>query len=398
MDTGVRADLGLKIYGDDFAQLNKLAGQAEKILQAVPGAADVTVEQLTGQPVVQVQLRQDELARYGAPAKTVLDVVRAVGGLRVGEAVEGDLRVPLAVRLAEPHRQDVKRLGALLVNTPTGERLPLSRLAEVKLTEGPATIGREWGQRRITVSCNIRGRDLGGFVAEAKEKMASLRLPDERYHLAWGGQFEHYERARNRLAVVVPVAAGLIFMMLYFTYHNVIDALRVFVGVPFGLVGGVFALWLRDMPLSISAIVGFIALSGVAVLDDMILVSTVRQLRRRGMAVRDAVRAAALIRLRPVLMTTLVAALGFLPMALSDGQGAEVQRPLATVVIGGVVGALAMSLLALRVLYLAFDGLAHGLFWMLVRVFRWEEGSARAAVGLDVDVPPNDGGVREGGD
>ena len=400
MDTGVRSDLGVMLFGDDFATLTAKAAEIERIVKTIDGAADVAVEQVTGQPVLQVQIRQDEIARYGVPAKSVTDLIQAVGTLEVGEVVEGQLRFPLAVRLPDRHRASPGALGAILIATPAGERLPLSRLADVKLVEGPSTITREWGQRRITVTCNIRGRDMGSFVEEARAKVEeAVRMPSERYHLEWGGQFENYERARLRLMVVVPVAMLLIFLLLYFTYHNVVDALRVFTGVPFGWVGGVVALWLRDMPLSISAIVGFIALSGVAVLDDMILVSTVRQLRRGGMAVQDAVRQAAVIRLRPVLMTTLVAAFGFLPMALSNGQGAEVQRPLATVVIGGVIGAMIMSLLVLRVLYLVFDAFAHGLLKILVRGFRMEEETARGLVGLDVEsegaAPPPAGAIQE---
>jgi cobalt-zinc-cadmium resistance protein CzcA len=229
-------------------------------------------------------------------------------------------------------------------------------LADVRIVQGPSTITREWGQRRITASCNVRGRDMGSFVAEAQQRIKSeLTLPPGRYFIEFGGQFENLQRARTRLLIVVPVAAVLIFTLLYLTYNNVIDALRVFTGVPFGWVGGIFALWLRDMPFSISAAIGFIALSGVAVLDDMILVSYVRQLRQRGMPLDEAVVQAAITRLRPVLMTTLVASLGFLPMAFSTGMGAEVQRPLATVVIGGVIGAMVMSLLVLRVLYLLFS-------------------------------------------
>jgi len=228
-------------------------------------------------------------------------------------------------------------------------------LADVRVIEGPSTITREWGQRRITISANVRGRDVGSYVAEAQHRLKlELTLPPGRYFYEFGGQFEHLQRARTRLMIVVPVAGILIFTLLYLTYNNLVDAMRVFTGVPFGWVGGIFALWLRDMPFSISAAIGFIALSGVAVLDDMILVSYVRQLRQRGMALDDAVMQAAVTRLRPVLMTTLVASLGFLPMAFSTGMGAEVQRPLATVVIGGVIGAMVMSLLVLRVLYLLF--------------------------------------------
>ena len=260
------------------------------------------------------------------------------------------------VRLPENYRASPEAIGNILLPTPSGERIPLSRLADVQVVEGPSTITREWGQRRITVTCNVRGRDLGSFVAEARRKVAEqVPMPPGRYHVEWGGQFEHLERARTRLLIVVPVAFALIFGLLYLTYRNVVDALRVFTGIPFAWVGGIFALWLRDMPFSISAAIGFIALSGVAVLDDMILVSYVRQLRAKGLSLDDAVQQAAITRLRPVLMTTLVASLGFLPMAFSTGMGAEVQRPLATVVIGGVIGAMVMSLLVLRVLYRIFQ-------------------------------------------
>lgn len=386
MISGVRSDLGIKLFGDDFKVLTEEAAKIEAALKTIDGNADVAVEQVTGQPVLQIQLKQDEIARYGVPAKTVLDIIQSVGTLPVAEVVEGQLRFPLVVRLPENWRASPDAIGSILVATPAGERIPLARLATIQQVEGPSTITREWGQRRITVTCNIRGRDMGSFVAEAKEKLGPIedKLPKGRYHVEYGGQFENYERARTRLLVVVPVAVVLIFTLLYFTYHNLTDSLRVFTGVPFGWVGGIFALWLRDMPLSISAIIGFIALSGVAVLDDMILVSYVRQLRRKGLDVHEAVRQAAVTRLRPVLMTTLVASLGFLPMALSTGQGAEVQRPLATVVIGGVIGAMLMSLMVLRVLYLFFDAIAHGLFWVMTRVLRVGEATAGNLLGLNV--------------
>ena len=386
MTSGVRADLGIKLYGDDFDVLTAKAAEIERVLKGIDGSADVRVEQMTGQPVLQIRVRQDEIARYGIPAKAVTDVIRSVGTLSVAEVVEGQLRFPLVVRLPERWRGNPAAIGSILVATPSGERVPLSRLADLRVVEGPNTITREWGQRRITITSNIRGRDMGTFVAEAKRKVGEkVELPKGRYRLEWGGQFENYERARDRLMIVVPVAVVLILVLLYFTYHNLVDALRVFTGVPFGWVGGILALWLRDMPLSISAIIGFIALSGVAVLDDMILVSYVRQLRQKGVPVQDAVRQASLTRLRPVLMTTLVASLGFLPMAFSTGQGAEVQRPLATVVIGGVIGAMVMSLLVLRVLYLFFDAAAHALLWVLTRVFRVGGDAARGLLGLDVE-------------
>ena len=355
MATGVRADLAVKLFGDDFDTLVAKAQEIERTLAAIPGAADVNAEQITGQPMLQIKIKQDEIARYGVPAKAVLDLVESIGSLPLGEVVEGQLRFPLVVRLPEKLRANPESIGALLIATPSGESIPLGRLASVEVVEGPSTITRDWGQRRITVSCNVRGRDIGGFVAEAQRRVAAdVQLPPGRYHLEWGGQFEHLIRARQRLTLVVPLALVLIFGLLYLTYQNLVDSLRVFTGIPFAWVGGIFALWLRGMPFSLSAAVGFVALSGVAVLDDMILVSYIRQLRRQGLPLEDAVTRAAITRLRPVLMTTLVASLGFVPMAFSSGVGAEVQRPLATVVIGGVIGAMVMSLLVVRVLYLVF--------------------------------------------
>jgi heavy metal efflux system protein len=355
MVTGSRADVAIKLYGDDLDLLAAKGKEIESIISRVKGSADVAVEQTTGQPVLQIKLDQQQLARYGVPAKVVTDVIESIGSKRLGDVIEGQLRFPLVARLPEAMRDGTEGIASILIPTASGERLPLSRLAEIRIVQGPSTITREWGQRRITVSANVRGIDMGSFVAEAQRRLqAELKLPPGRYFYEFGGQFEHLQRARTRLLIVVPLAAILIFTLLYLTYSNVVDALRVFTGVPFGWVGGIVALWLRDMPFSISAAIGFIALSGVAVLDDMILVSYVRQLRSRGLALDDAVTQAAITRLRPVLMTTLVASLGFLPMAFSTGMGAEVQRPLATVVIGGVIGAMVMSLLVLRVLYVLF--------------------------------------------
>jgi cobalt-zinc-cadmium resistance protein CzcA len=361
MTSGVRADLAVKLFGDDIKTLQTKAGEIEKVLRAIDGNADVNVEPLTGLPLLQIKVKQDEIARHGVHARQVLDLVEALGGLRVSEVIDGQYRFPLVIRLPEAYRgttasdKDTKQLiEELPIITVKGERLPLSLLATVSILENsPSTITREWGQRRITVSCNVRGRDLGSFVAEADKKLKdNVTMPSARYHIELGGQFEHLIRARNRLLLVVPLALAMILGLLYATYGNIVDALRVITGVPFAAVGGIFALWIRGMPFSISAAIGFIAMSGVAVLDDMILVSYIRQLREKGMALDEAVQKAAVTRLRPVLMTTLVACLGFLPMAFSDGMGAEVQRPLATVVIGGVLSAMVMSLFVVRVLYL----------------------------------------------
>jgi cobalt-zinc-cadmium resistance protein CzcA len=353
LTSGVRADVAVKVFGDDLDTLVATAKAVERVLTDIPGAADVVAEQVTGQPLLQIRVKRDETARYGVTGRSVLDLVESVAGKAVGEIIEGPARVPLVIRLPSIRRDAVQALAALLITTPSGEQIPLNRLATVEMTDGPSTVTREWGQRLVTVQANVRGRDLGSFVAEAQRRIRQeVSLPAGRYRIEWGGQFEHLLRARQRLILVVPVTLALIFAMLYVTYGSMLDSLRVFSGLPFAAVGGIIALWLRDMPFSISAGIGFIALSGVAVLDDMILVSTIRQYRRQGMSLDQAVTRAAITRLRPVLMTSLVASLGFLPMAVSTGVGAEVQRPLATVVIGGVLGALVTSLLVVRVLYL----------------------------------------------
>ena len=355
MLAGTRSDLSVKLFGDDLQVLKSKAEEIEQVLKGIPGVADLNVEQVTGQPVLQAKILQDQIARYGIPARAVLDVVESIGSKPVGEVVDGQFRFPLILRLPDAWRNSPESVGSIQLPAATGERIPLSRLVDIQVVEGPSTITREWGQRRIVVTCNIRGRDLGSFVQEARVAIQkNVSLPPGRYHISFGGQFEQLQRARTRLLVVVPIALILVFVLLYATYGNVMDSIRVFTGVPFAWVGGILALWIRDMPFSISAAIGFIALSGVAVLDDMILVSYVRQLLNRGRDMEQAVEEAAITRLRPVLMTTLVASLGFLPMAFSTGMGAEVQRPLATVVIGGVLSAMVMSILVLRVVFVVF--------------------------------------------
>lgn len=351
---GVRGDLGIKLFGDDLDLLKAKAREIEGLVQGIPGATDVTVEQLTGQPVLEVRVDRAAIARYGIPARDVLDVVAAVGTRVTGEVREGERRFALAVRLEDQYRDNPALLATVLVSAPGGERIPLGRLATLRQVSGPTTLHREWGKRRIVVQANVRGRDLGGFVSEVQETLdRQLELPPG-YYLRFGGQFENLERARNRLLIVVPLALALIFGLLYLTYRRVLDSLRIFAGVPFALVGGVLALHLRGLPFSISAAVGFIALSGISVLGDMVLVSRVRQLLRRGLELPEAIRDAALSRLRPVLMTSAVAAIGFLPMALNTGVGAEVQRPLATVVIGGILSSMVLTLIVLPVLYEVF--------------------------------------------
>ncbi len=355
MIAGVRGDVAMKLYGDDFAVLTAKAQEIGAILGRIEGAADLSTEQVTGQPVLQIRVDQDALARYGVPANAVMDVVESIGSKELGEVVEGQLRFPLVVRLPERDRANAAAIGSILLATPAGQRIPLSALATIEELEGPSTISREWGQRRITVQVNVRGRDVASFVAEAQRKIdEGVVLPSGRYRIEWGGQFENLERARERLLIVVPLVLALIFTLLYVTYRSFRDALLVFTGVPFAAVGGVAALWVRDLPFSISAAVGFIALSGVAVLGEMVLVSYIRQLRSRGRNLAEAIEEASKTRLRPVLMTALVAAFGFVPMAFSTGMGSEVQRPLATVVIGGVISSTLLTLLVLPALYLVF--------------------------------------------
>ncbi|QOJ14135.1 MAG: efflux RND transporter permease subunit [Planctomycetia bacterium] len=356
MGSGVRADVAIKLFGDDLAVLTQKGTEIADLVTGLDGAEDVSTEQLTGQPVLQVQIDQQAIARYGIPARAVLDLVESIGGMELGEVTEGQLRFPLTVRLPERLRRDPAAVGAILLPTPHGERIPLARLATIREVEGPSTITREWGQRRTTVQTNIRGRDVASFVDEAKRMIAQdIRLPEGRYRLEWGGQFENLERARTRLLVVVPVALLLIFLLLYLSFGSVRLAILVFTAVPLAMTGGVAALWLRGMPFSISAAVGFIALSGVAVLNGLVMVTFIRQLRQQGVAVDEAVISGSLVRLRPVLMTALVAAFGFIPMAIATGMGAEVQRPLATVVIGGVVSSTFLTLFVLPVLYRWFE-------------------------------------------
>ncbi len=355
MVAGIRADVGIKLFGDDFEILRAKAQEIRAAIARIPGAADVAVEQITGQPILRVEVDREAVARFGIAVEEVLELVETVGTRRVGEVVEGQMRFDLVLRLDERFREDRRRIEQLLVSAPDGQRVPLGRLSRITVEQGPSTITREWARRRITVQANVRDRDVGSFLSDVRAAVAGVDLPTG-YFVRYGGQFEHLERARERLAVVVPIALLLIFSLLYITFGYARDALLVFTGVPFAAVGGVAALWLGQMPFSISAGVGFIAVSGVSVLGQLVLVSRARQLMDAGRSLADATREAAVTRLRPVLMTGLVAALGFVPMALNTGVGAEVQRPLATVVIGGVVTSMLATLIVLPALYVQFRG------------------------------------------
>ncbi len=351
MISGVRSDVALKLFGDDFDTLVRKAAELETALAGVPGCVDISTEQIQGQPTLRIKVDQDQIARYGLPAERVLEVVEALGSKPLGDVVDGQYRFPLAARLPDALTRNATALAGVLLLTPAGERMPLGHVATIEKTSGPKMIPREWSQRRITVQCNVRGRDLGSFIAEARRRIADQVALPPNYRLEWGGQFENMRRAQRRLGLVVPIALALIAGLLYLAYRSAADALVVFGSVPLACAGGVLALWAREMPLSISAAVGFITLSGVSVLNSMVIVSEIRRLRHSGVALAEAVFQAPVARLRTVIMTTLVASAGFAPMALSSGVGSEVQRPLATVVIGGIATSTLMTLFVLPALY-----------------------------------------------
>ncbi len=376
--SGVRSDLGIKIFGDDLDTLLSIATKVQSVVQAVPGAADAKTEQVSGLPMLTVKPNRAALARYGITLAELQEVVEiAVGGREAGLIFEGDRRFDIVIRLPERMRVDVDALsllpipipaqvagkengakdGRAIVQTGLGMAapyVPLSAVASIEIAPGPNQISRENGKRRIVVSANVRDRDLGSFVSEVQSRVAEqVKLPAG-YWIGWGGQFEQLVGATKRLAIVVPVALMLIFVLLCMSLGAVRDALLVFSGVPLALTGGVAALVLRDIPLSISAGIGFIALSGVAVLNGLVIITFIQGLRNQGRTVADAVREGAMKRLRPVLMTALVASLGFVPMAIATGAGAEVQRPLATVVIGGIISSTILTLVVLPALYALF--------------------------------------------
>lgn len=357
--SGVRADVAVKVFGDDLETLLATAEQMSHVLEQVPGAADVKVEQMTGLPVLTVKMKQDMLTRFGLNRHDVQQAVQAaMGGAKAGEIYQGDRRFDLVVRLPEPLRGNPEAMRQIPIPLPVGPAdasqqsfVLLGTVADFETAPGPNQISRENGKRRVVLTANVRGRDLGSFVAQAQEKIrAEVELPAG-YWAAWGGQFEQMIAAAERLQVVVPLALLIIFLLLYATFGNARDGLLVFTGVPFALTGGIVALWFRDIPLSISAAVGFIALSGVAVLNGLVLITFINKLRQDGLGLDQAVREGAMVRLRPVLMTAVTDALGFIPMALATGTGAEVQRPLATVVIGGILSSTLLTLLVLPALY-----------------------------------------------
>ena len=354
--SGVRSDVAIKLYGDDLDTLKRTADRIARVVSGVPGAEDVKAEATAGLPQLQVKPDRAAIARYGINVEDVNDLVEAVvAGKEAGTVYEGEQRFDMVVRLSEESGKDVETIKALAVAGPNGARIPLAQLADIRLVEGPAQISRDDTRRRIGVELNVRGRDIGSFVGEAQAAIGrDVQLPPG-YYLTWGGTFENLERASARLLLVVPLALFLIFVLLFTTFGSVRQALLIYTGIPFAVVGGVLALALRGMPFSISAGVGFIALFGVAVLNGVVMVSYINRLREEGRSLDDAVREGAETRLRPVLMTALVASLGFIPMAVATSAGAEVQRPLATVVIGGLVTSTLLTLLILPTLYAWFE-------------------------------------------
>lgn len=349
--SGVRSDVAVNLYGPDFGVLSEAGERLMRVLRQVDGAADVNGDQVAGLPSLRVIVDRKAAARYGVNAAEVLDTVATIGGRPTGTIFEGQERYTLQVRMKEDARNTPEQIGQLLVTAPNGVRVPLNQVAQIVRDEGPALVSRENAQRRRTIQLNVRGRDLAGFVADAQKQVKEKAGLPPGYFVTWGGQFENLEKASSRLAIAVPAALILIFLLLYTTFGSARPALIIYLNIPMAAVGGILALWLRGMPFSISAAVGFIALSGIAVMNGVIMVSTIRDLQREGLGLFDATEKGARLRLRAVLMTALTDGIGFLPMALSASAGAEVQRPLATVVIGGLFTATLLTLFVLPVVY-----------------------------------------------
>jgi cobalt-zinc-cadmium resistance protein CzcA len=350
--SGVKAQLAIKLFGDDLKVLEERGREIQETVAAIPGATDVQMEQISGEAQLVVQARRADLARYGLNVADVMEVVStAVGGETVTDVLDGQRRFAVYLRVAEPYRSDADAIGNLWVANKDGVRVQLSQVATIGLVEGTPTISREDAQRRVVIQSNVRDRDMGGFVAEAQQAVAQkIRLPPG-YIVTWGGQFENQQRAQQTLSIVVPICLGLIFLLLFFSFGSIADAFLIILNVPFALIGGVFALWISGQFLSVPSAVGFIALFGVAVLNGVVMVSYFNHLLEAGRSVRDAVTQGAMLRLRPVLMTATVAALGLIPLLLATGVGSEVQKPLVSVVVGGLVSSTLLTLVVLPALY-----------------------------------------------
>jgi cobalt-zinc-cadmium resistance protein CzcA len=348
---GVRSDVAILLFGEDLEVLKSKADEITRVISKIPGAADAKAEQIAGLPMLRVIVDRTKLARYGINAEAVLDAIAAVGGRRVGEVFEGAKRYDLQVRVHAADRDDLDKIGNLEVADPTGRLIPIAQLATIRTEIGPNRIGRVDLQRRIAVETNVRGRDLAGFVADAQKTVnAKVSLPPG-YRIEWGGQFENFQRASRRLLLVVPLALSLIFLLLFMMFGAFRPAILIFLNVPIAASGGIVALLIRGMPFSISAGVGFIALAGVAVMNGVVLVSYIIDQQRLGLTPQAAAMKGGLDRMRAMVMAPLVAALGFVPMALSTSAGAEVQQPLATVVIGGLLPATVLTLVVVPALY-----------------------------------------------
>jgi cobalt-zinc-cadmium resistance protein CzcA len=371
--SGTRSDVAITIYGDDLATLERLSLEVQDVVRGIPGASDVRGEQLAGLPTLEVTVDRAAASRYGISVRDALDAIEALGGRNVGEVYEGERRFRLQVRVPSGLRDDIDQVRNLPVSGQSGPLVPLGQIASIQIVDSPASVSREAVRRRTNVEANVRGRDLASFVSEAQTRVRDQVQMPPGYVVQWGGQFENLSAASERLAVAVPVALGLIFILLYMAFGQLKPALLIYLNVPFAAVGGVFLLALRGMPFSISAAIGFIALFGIAVLNGVVLLTTVKKLREQGRSPLEAAREGAESRLRAVVMTATVAALGFIPMALSSSAGAEVQRPLATVVIGGLVSATFLTLFVLPSVY-AF-------------VYRNEEQPTLAEPGPGSEVP-----------
>lgn len=355
--SGVKAQLAIQLFGDDLDQLVAKADQIQRVVSAIPGAADVQTEQVTGQPQLQIRIDRAAIARYGINVEDVQEAIEtAVGGEEAGQVFEGIRRFDISVRLQEAFRHDTEAIAGLLIPAPEGVRVPLSQLASIQTVVGPKQISHDNGQRRIVIQLNVRGRDMGGFVAEAQRRIdAQVKLPPG-YFITWGGQFENQQRAMKRLGIIVPITIGLIFLLLFSSFNSLKQAALIILNVPFAMIGGIVGLAVSRQYLSVPASVGFIALFGVAVLNGVVLVSYINSLREEGKPLAEAVFEGTVLRLRPVLMTATVAILGLLPLLFSSGAGSEVQRPLAAVVVGGLITSTALTLLLLPTLYGWFEG------------------------------------------
>lgn len=355
LESGIRSDVGIKIYGDDFDELVRISDEVQRVLLQISGQSEIAVDQMTGQPTQKITIDQDALSRHGIPARHVLDIIEMVGGRKVGEVFEDQRKFPLVVRLSDRYRSDQEALGDTIIPTKLGQQIPLRMLAKIESVDSVSTINREWGRRLIRVQCNVSGRDISSFVDEARKAINdAIELPAG-YVIDWGGQFENLERSKLRLMIVVPTTLILVFFLLYFSLRNLKDVLLIYTGIPFALIGGVLMLWIRGIPFSVSAAIGFIALCGISVLNGQILVTAISKFLKSGDSLQQAITHAAHQRLKPVLATAITDAVGFIPMAISTGVGAEVQRPLASVVIGGVITSTLLTLIVLPILYGVFN-------------------------------------------